>query len=413
MHELLEHVIALDRALMQEAGDLRWAPATALFIIASAWWVKGPLFVLVGVLRDVRDRVVPATGLAIAAAFVTGDVASGAIKQAVDRPRPPLDDPGRLDAAIALPSSPSFPSGHATTTFAAAAAVAVLMPRLRWPALALAVLVATSRVYLGVHFVLDVIVGAALGALIGLGIALGRQEARRRAPPGRARDRLADDGQRAGLDRQLDLGLVADPVAVDLQRHGPPVGRAQPDRLGAREAADLAVVEQVQALGEQPQHDPGTCSGVARCRTMPARSPLSSVAPSATCSGVVSKKVNGSPFCTIASMPGPRLPVGLERHPRRIDEVVREERADPRPGEVPLAHAVLALGRRSTALTTEASRPVAGREGEVAVVGPGQVDAPRLPVVGDPQQVLGGVDDLAGDPEHLAEDVRARRRGGG
>ncbi len=172
LHELLHHVIALDRALMAAAGDLRWAPATAMFIVASAWWVKGPLFVLVGLLRDVRHRVVPATGMAIAAAFATGDAASGAIKQAVDRPRPPLDDPARLDAAIALPSSPSFPSGHATTTFAAAAAVAVLMPRLRWPAFALALLVATSRVYLGVHFVLDVIVGAVLGTLIGLAVAL-------------------------------------------------------------------------------------------------------------------------------------------------------------------------------------------------------------------------------------------------
>ena len=171
MHELLEHMIALDRALMAAAGDLRWAPATGLFILASAWWIKGPLFVLAGVVRDVRNRVVPATGLAIAAAFVTGDAASGAIKQAVDRPRPPLDDPARLDAAVALPSSSSFPSGHATTSFAAATAVAVLMPRLRVPALALAFVVALSRVYLGVHFVIDVVAGAVLGTLIGFAIA--------------------------------------------------------------------------------------------------------------------------------------------------------------------------------------------------------------------------------------------------
>jgi undecaprenyl-diphosphatase len=172
MHELLEHMIALDRALMAAAGDLRWAPATGLFILASAWWIKGPLFVLVGVIRDLRNRVVPATGLAIAAAFATGDAASGAIKQAVDRPRPPLDDPARLDAAVALPSSPSFPSGHATTSFAAATAVAVLMPRLRVPAFALAFVVALSRVYLGVHFVIDVVAGAVLGTLIGFAVAM-------------------------------------------------------------------------------------------------------------------------------------------------------------------------------------------------------------------------------------------------
>ena len=172
MPTFFDHLITLDRALMDAAGDLRWAPATAVFILVSAWWVKGPLFVLAGLLRDVRDRVVPVTALAITVAFVGGDAASGAIKQAVDRPRPPLDDPARLDAAVALPTSPSFPSGHATTTFAAATVVALLMPRYRVPAFALAATVAASRVYLGVHFVLDVLAGAALGVLIGLAVAL-------------------------------------------------------------------------------------------------------------------------------------------------------------------------------------------------------------------------------------------------
>ena len=172
MQAFLDQIVMLDRAVMDAAGDLRWAPATALFVLVSAWWVKGPLFVLAGVVRDVRNRIVPLTGLVIAAAFFTGDAASGAIKEAVDRPRPPVDDPQNLTAAVDLPSSPSFPSGHATTAFAAAAAVAVLIPRLRWPALALASLVALSRVYLGVHFVLDVIAGAVSGSLIGVGMAL-------------------------------------------------------------------------------------------------------------------------------------------------------------------------------------------------------------------------------------------------
>ena len=171
MGGLLEQLIALDRAVMQAAGDLRWAPATGLFILASAWWVKGPLYVLVGLVRALHARVVPIPAMAIPAAFVAGDAAGGAIKQAVDPPRPPVDDPARIDAVVALPSSPSFPSGHATTAFAAAAAAAVLMPRLRWPLLALATLVALSRVYLGVHFVLDILAGAVLGTLIGVAVA--------------------------------------------------------------------------------------------------------------------------------------------------------------------------------------------------------------------------------------------------
>jgi len=73
---------------------------------------------------------------------------------------------------------------------------------------------------------------------------------------GNVAEALAQDGERPRRDRQHDLGLVADPVAVDLQRDGPPVGRPQDDLLLVREAADLAVVEDPQALGEQPQRDP-------------------------------------------------------------------------------------------------------------------------------------------------------------
>lgn len=57
------------------------------------------------------------------------------------------------------------------TAFAAAAAVAVLAPRIRWPVLALAALIGFSRVYLGVHFWLDVLVGSVLGLVIGVAFA--------------------------------------------------------------------------------------------------------------------------------------------------------------------------------------------------------------------------------------------------
>ncbi|MDQ0506133.1 phosphatase PAP2 family protein [Xanthobacter agilis] len=54
----------------------------------------------------------------------------------------------------------SFPSGHATTVFATAVAFAMLFPRARRPLIALAVVVATTRVLLGAHYPSDVIAGA-------------------------------------------------------------------------------------------------------------------------------------------------------------------------------------------------------------------------------------------------------------
>jgi undecaprenyl-diphosphatase len=169
---LLEHLVLMDRGISEAAAGLRWAPLTVVLILVSAWWVKGPLYVAVAAIRDLKKRLVPYTALAVTASFGAADLASGAIKEAVDRPRPPVDDPATVQAAVAVPSSPSFPSGHATTTFAAATAIAILVPRLRVPALALAVLVGLSRIYLGVHYTIDVLAGAALGAGVGAVIAL-------------------------------------------------------------------------------------------------------------------------------------------------------------------------------------------------------------------------------------------------
>jgi undecaprenyl-diphosphatase len=63
-----------------------------------------------------------------------------------------------------------MPSAHASTAFAAAVAVGLVHLRLRAPLLALAALIAISRVWLGVHYLSDVIVGAALGSALALGV---------------------------------------------------------------------------------------------------------------------------------------------------------------------------------------------------------------------------------------------------
>ena len=54
--------------------------------------------------------------------------------------------------------------------FACATVLALAVPRLRWPLFALAALIAFSRVYVGVHYPLDVLAGAALGVTLGLAV---------------------------------------------------------------------------------------------------------------------------------------------------------------------------------------------------------------------------------------------------
>ena len=168
---LVQHLSEWDRLVLDAGQTLRWEPLTILFVIASAWWVKWPLFLAIGACGDARccRRRLPA---AVLSGFLAVGLAAGltsVFKDLFDRARPALAD-SQIEALVATPASPSFPSGHAATAFAAAIAVGAFYPRLRWPLRGLAALVGLSRIYLGVHYWLDVLAGTALG--IGLGLAV-------------------------------------------------------------------------------------------------------------------------------------------------------------------------------------------------------------------------------------------------
>jgi undecaprenyl-diphosphatase len=62
---------------------------------------------------------------------------------------------------------PSFPSGHAASSFAAATALASFYPQTAPLVFALSTGVALSRVHLGHHFPSDVTAGALLGVVSG------------------------------------------------------------------------------------------------------------------------------------------------------------------------------------------------------------------------------------------------------
>ena len=59
----------------------------------------------------------------------------------------------------------SFPSGHATTAFALATVIGFISPRWFYPGVAMAALIALSRVSMGVHYPSDIVAGAILGLL--------------------------------------------------------------------------------------------------------------------------------------------------------------------------------------------------------------------------------------------------------
>ena len=85
--------------------------------------------------------------------------------QAPDRPRAPLGaGPFAYFPWSWQHEYASLPSGHSTTAFAAAVAIAALWPRTRIPMLIFAVVIAMSRVVITAHFVSDVVAAAFVGA---------------------------------------------------------------------------------------------------------------------------------------------------------------------------------------------------------------------------------------------------------
>ena len=108
--ELLDLLVDLDHHAIRATGELRWAPATVVLALVSAWWVKGPLLVAVGCCADLRSgRRFPLVALAATASFFVASGLNAVLKALVDRSRPP--EAIGLDALIGVPGSPSFPRG--------------------------------------------------------------------------------------------------------------------------------------------------------------------------------------------------------------------------------------------------------------------------------------------------------------
>lgn len=120
--------------------------------VAAQWW-RGPDM-------PQNRHILVAAGFS----FLLGLAINQLILLFVHRIRP--YDSGISHLLISPSADPSFPSDHATATFAIAAAFLLHgMRRMGLWFLAAAVLVAVSRVYIGTHYVSDVLGGTAIGTV--------------------------------------------------------------------------------------------------------------------------------------------------------------------------------------------------------------------------------------------------------
>lgn len=162
-------LIAVDRAVHDAALDVRSAALTGFFQVATELGGGIVTAVAAMVAATVVWRRCPALALLVLFTTVSRPLLTIVLKAMVDRPRPDLDP---LDAA----SGASFPSGHALAAIAfwglVPPVVGVLTSSRRawWASVALsAAVVATvgaSRVYLGVHWLTDVVGSILVGMLL-------------------------------------------------------------------------------------------------------------------------------------------------------------------------------------------------------------------------------------------------------
>ena len=169
---LVRIVEANDHRLMRRVNQWRAPRWMRLWMIAATrggdgwlWYAMGLVVAIFGgsVLFQALGAAMIAVGLGIAM-FLK-------LKRAFGRKRPCALEP-HCWATLLPPDQFSFPSGHTITAFAVTVALGTFYPPLLVGLYFCAVSVAMSRIILGMHFLSDVIAGAAIGGLLGWGSAV-------------------------------------------------------------------------------------------------------------------------------------------------------------------------------------------------------------------------------------------------
>lgn len=127
----------------------------------------GSVWVLLAVILLLKPQKRKAGVILIAALCADLILCNGILKNLFDRVRP-CDVNSSVQLLIARPIDSSFPSGHTAVSFAAVAALWLAGEKRLWkPALALAALIAFSRMYLYVHYPTDILGGIIAGIAAG------------------------------------------------------------------------------------------------------------------------------------------------------------------------------------------------------------------------------------------------------
>jgi undecaprenyl-diphosphatase len=174
MTALIQSLASYDRAVFQFINQFLANPATDLimpFVTADLNLKISYAACLALILWKGDKRLRFAVIASIIVVAVTDQLSSSVVKPLFARPRPCHELDVRL--LVNCGSGFSLPSSHAANLFGQAFFFRQIAPKSAWYLIPLAIIVALSRVFVGVHYPFDILIGAALGALVGHSIAKG------------------------------------------------------------------------------------------------------------------------------------------------------------------------------------------------------------------------------------------------
>lgn len=166
---MLKKIQKLDNTIVEKIARIHTPFLNRIMVIftklgngAFIWWITLCFPFLL--MKKYRATGVYLT-LALGVTFVLGEII---IKHIIGRMRPSskLDDD---ELIIKRPKDYSFPSGHTASSFTAFTVILLRCSFYFWlPVLLVAVIIGFSRMYLRVHYLSDVVCGAALGIISGV-----------------------------------------------------------------------------------------------------------------------------------------------------------------------------------------------------------------------------------------------------
>lgn len=164
---MMEMLIELDKNILLFIQDvIRNDMLTPFFTAVTRLGNAGLIWIVISLLLLFSGKTRKIGVMSVLALFMSLCINNFILKNLVARSRP-FDAIGALIPLIDRPTDFSFPSGHSGSSFAAACVYVRKLPKpVGVPLLVLAVVIALSRLYIGVHYPSDVIVGMIIGVLI-------------------------------------------------------------------------------------------------------------------------------------------------------------------------------------------------------------------------------------------------------